>query len=73
LIQNTKFNGVKRAPMWVSIHKETKFKTRISITIPAPYNIRLTHVGVERVTYTVPPSRLSVSSMQKWPVEAVFD
>jgi len=47
----------------VPIHKkEKKVKTRIYIIIlkfPPPHNIRLTHVGVEGVTYTVLPSRLS--------------
>jgi len=35
-----------------------KFKTRICIIIPTPYNIRLTYVGVEGVpvTYTVLPA-----------------
>jgi hypothetical protein len=47
----------------VPIHEEEKnLKTRIYIIIlkfPPPYNIRLTHVGVEGVTWTVIPSRLS--------------
>jgi len=46
----------------VPIHEEEKkFKTRIyiiSAKFQPPYNIRMTQVGVEGETHTVPPSRL---------------
>ena len=35
----------------VTIHKKTELKMRIYIIFPTPYNIRLTHVGVEGVTF----------------------
>ena len=48
---------------WVPIHEEKKKVKNKNLhnysKISTPHNIRLTHVGVEGVTYTVLPSRLS--------------
>ena len=63
LIQNTSFYGGETRAHGVPFHERIKKVKNKNLhnysNISTPYYIRLTYVGVEGVTYTVPPSRLS--------------